>query len=612
MTNIRLLLLGAPRFEVDGVNVEGVRRKAIALAAFLALTDRPQTRDTLAALFWPDQDEEHGKTSLRSTLHNLNSLSTQEWLEVDRQIVGIQTGQIEIDVQQFLKWVSSTRSHLHSDGRLCDACFEALDSAVNVYQDDFLTGFSLSDSAEFDNWQAAQREWLTRECTIALRRLADHAALSDYDRAISYTHRWLAINPLDEQAHRTIMRLYAANNQRSEALKQYQLVERLLDEELATLPETETIELFETIRDGKTPSVGKAQESRTVDGFPLVSVLPPLPPLVVGREEALTEIKARLGIPNDERRRAVTVIEGWPGVGKSTTIGALAHDPDLLKAFPDGVLWVSLGEHPNVLAKLAIWGYTLHVIAPGKTPTVDTLSTQITSVLRDRQMLLIIDDVWKEKHAAPFRVGGQNCVVVMTSRLNNIARALAPTSSDVYRLPVLSDKYALSLLHRLAPEAVEHHPDESLRLIHSLEGLPLAIQVAGRLLHEESRMGWGVCELLEELQSGSSLLTAHAPGDVQPNANDDEHTAPTITALLKRSTDALDEQALTCFALLSLFSAKPATFDLDALAAAWEIADPKPVVRALVNRGLLEPISGGRFQMHALLVMHAKSLLEGA
>jgi hypothetical protein len=55
---------------------------------------------------------------------------------------------------------------------------------------------------------------------------------------------------------------------------------------------------------------------------------------------------------------------------------------------------------------------------------------------------------------------------------------------------------------------------------------------------------------------------------------------------------------------------KPATFALDALAVAWDVHDPRVAVRQLVDRGLLEPISGGRFQMHALLVLHARSLLD--
>jgi hypothetical protein len=112
---------------------------------------------------------------------------------------------------------------------------------------------------------------------------------------------------------------------------------------------------------------------------------------------------------------------------------------------------------------------------------------------------------------------------------------------------------------------------------------------------------------LGELREGTRLLKAQAPGDMMGRWND---TTPTIAALLRRSTDALDPQTRQRFGDLGLFVPKPATFDLQAMAALWDVDDPKPTARILVNRGLLEPLSGGRFQMHALLVLHARALLE--
>jgi len=64
-------------------------------------------------------------------------------------------------------------------------------------------------------------------------------------------------------------------------------------------------------------------------------------------------------------------------------------------------------------------------------------------------MLLIVDDVWQVEHAKPFRVGGQLCAQIITSRLNDVAIALAPTAGDIYRLPVLSEAAALELLAKL-------------------------------------------------------------------------------------------------------------------------------------------------------------------
>jgi len=226
--------------------------------------------------------------------------------------------------------------------------------------------------------------------------------------------------------------------------------------------------------------------------------------------------------------------------------------------------------------------------------------------LRDKRVLLIVDDVWQAEHALPFRVGGAACALVMTTRLNDLATALAPTAADVYRLPVLAEAAALELLGKLTPETVQDYPEGALQLVRDLEGLPLAINVAGRLLHNEARLGWGVGNLLEELR-GSSLLQAQVPSDMTGAGRD---TSPTVAALLRRSTDALDPLSRERFALLSLFVPKPATFDLQAMALAWDVEDPRPTVRALMNRGLIEPVSGGRFQMHALLVLHASALLQ--
>ncbi len=319
----------------------------------------------------------------------------------------------------------------------------------------------------------------------------------------------------------------------------------------------------------------------------------------------LQELKARVGIGGE--RRATTVVQGWPGVGKSTIVAALAHDPGIAQAFPDGVLWSSLGEAPNLLAELTVWAEALHVLNSGQAAQLETLTTQLRAVLQERRMLLILDDVWQVEHAMPFNVGGQACALVMTSRLYDVAQALSPTQRDIYRLPVLADEPALELLGMLAPETVTTYPQEARALVRDLEGLPLAIQVAGRLLQNEAHLGWDVSDLLAELRAGARLLTAQAPRDMIGAGRD---TTPTIAALLTRSTDSLGAEMRERFAYLGLFAPKPATFDLQAMAVTWGLEDPRPTVRVLVNRGLLEPVSGGRFQLHALLALHARSLLE--
>jgi transcriptional regulator with XRE-family HTH domain len=336
---------------------------------------------------------------------------------------------------------------------------------------------------------------------------------------------------------------------------------------------------------------------------------PPVPSLIIGRDEDIRILKQNLKTTGQAEStiQILTAIKGWPGVGKTTIASALAYDPDILTSFPDGVLWVSLGQEPNLLSEMATWGRALGTEELLHAQTVKEAQAQLAALLRNKKMLLIIDDVWQPEHAVPFKVGGRRCATLITTRRDSVATTLAPTAAYIYRLKVLKDKDALLLLEQLAPGVVAKFPDECLVLVQELEGLPLALQVAGRLLHTETNCGFGVIELIEELRDGAKLLKAQAPADRADLVNE---TTPTVAALLHKSLDRLDQATRDCYAYLGVFAPKPATFDLAAMKFVWQVEDPKPIVRTLVDRGLLEFVPEiERYQMHALLVMLAKSLL---
>jgi len=599
MDKLQIYLFGKPRLLIHNQELSIRRRKSMAIAAYLAMSRKAISRDNLAELLWADTEPQKSRSSLRTALYELTSGHDLAWIDSDNDYVSINHDLITLDVDTFNRHVATVRQHQHSDDTLCDACLTALHSAESLYTGSFLGNFYLPGSPEFEHWQSVQSDIFQREYEWVLETLAHHyrySASSEFDKAITYANRWLQIDPLHETAHRLLMHLYAENGQRSKALQQYQTCVEILNEELATPPEEETVRLFERIRDGETITRPKPEKAGT-----FYSALPPLPSLVVGRRQALQDIKSHLGI--DGERRSTMVIQGLPGVGKSTLVATLAHDEDLRNQFPDGILWTSLGEEPDIASKLQAWSNALDINL-GQSESVEELSARITTVVQNKQMLLIVDDVWQVAHSQFFRVNGAETSTVFTSRLNDVALALASSQLDMYNLSVLSDDNALQLLSKLTPETVKDHPDEARELVRDLEGLPLAIQVAGRLLHAESRLGWGVADLLGELRSGARLLDAPAPSDIVT-----KDTKPTIAALLKRSTDTLSEDTRERFSLLGLFVPKPATFDLGAMQAIWDIDDPKATARELVNRGLLEPVGGGRFQMHALLVLHAKSLL---
>ena len=70
----------------------------------------------------------------------------------------------------------------------------------------------------------------------------------------------------------------------------------------------------------------------------------------------------------------------------------------------------------------------------------------------------------------------------------------------------------LTLLNRVAPSVVREMPEASLRLVH-LEGLPLAIRVAGRLLASETALGIDPHPLLLKLPTLNG--TCYGPWHLQ-------------------------------------------------------------------------------------------------
>src|SRR5262249_6350471 len=148
------------------------RRKAVALLAYLALSEQRQSRDTLCAVLWPDLDQDHARGSLRSTLSALTTLLPDVWVDKDRDSLALNKEEIWIDVKVFLSLLARGRSHDHDPDQLCEECVQLLSQAVDLYRSDFMGSFTVPGCSDYDDWQSTQREWLRHELARALRRLA--------------------------------------------------------------------------------------------------------------------------------------------------------------------------------------------------------------------------------------------------------------------------------------------------------------------------------------------------------------------------------------------------------------------------------------------------------
>jgi DNA-binding SARP family transcriptional activator len=328
---LALRLLGPPSIEVDGAPLRVDTRKAVALLAYLAL-EGPQRRESLSSLLWPESVDARARAALRRTLSVLNRALGNRWLVSDRALVKLAGTGWWCDVSEFLGVATATAGHGHDTGSTCTTCMDALQQAANLYRGEFLSGFGLRDSAEFDTWMMIQAESLRRESSTVLERLVDALTRAGrLDAAIAHARRLVTMDPLHEPAHRRLMQLYAWNDRRADAIHQYRDCVSTLDRELGVRPLDETTALYQAIiedrvasRPAAPPPDGDAEGHVAVDA----AAPPPTATPLVGRDDALTTLLSSYAqIDGGGRLLAIT---GEAGIGKSRLVaeltGRLADD----------------------------------------------------------------------------------------------------------------------------------------------------------------------------------------------------------------------------------------------------------------------------------------------
>ena len=266
MTSIvQLKLFGSPQISYQGQPLTGfVSTKVRALLIYLAVTARPHSRDHLAELLWADTLAST-RTNLRKALSNLRQLIGAVLVEDAKDSITLNPQQLWVDVVEF--------------GRLSQQ--GSVQEAVALYHADFLTGFNLSLSYEFEAWALSEQSRLKSQMVDLLRRLTtqhtstSHSAGSPrhaLTEAIQTVRRLLVLEPWHEEAHRWLMTLLAKDGQRSAALAHFEICKRVLQEELAVAPSAETLQLVEEIQRATLPVARPSAKATPMPSpeFPLI------------------------------------------------------------------------------------------------------------------------------------------------------------------------------------------------------------------------------------------------------------------------------------------------------------------------------------------------------
>lgn len=595
-SSLHLDWLGAPRIKLDERSVELETRKAAALLAYLSLAPEGARREALAAMLWPEHDNERALGNLRRVLWSLNRSLGPVWLAADHEQVRLQAQPgLQVDVPRFRELAGAHTGAGHS---ACPACLSALEEAAGLYRGAFLEGLTLRDSPDFDEWQYFQGEELRSQLAVVLDRLQTlQAEAGRLEDALASARRWVALDRLHEPAERALISLYERAGQRSAALRQYDEFKHLLSAELGAAPQPETIALAETIRGGR-QATGRppAPVSETVSA-PVPVALPRPSTAFIGRRSELAEIAGLLESPDV---RLINLV-GPGGVGKTR----LALQAASLNGahFNHGVCFVPLAPLnsarfiPQALAK---------ALGLPNSDQID-LFKQISTYLANKKMLLVMDNFEHLRDGAPLlndllqRAPGLKILVTSRERLNlegewgiEIFGLSFPWDEKEKDLEGYSAvQLFLSSARRVSSHFTLADSDRPalVRICRRLEGMPLGIELAAAWVR-----ALNCREIAEEIDRDLDFLTS-------PNRDAPEgHRS--LRAVFERSWDLLKEDERVILSRMAVFRGGLTR------EAAFEVAGASPGMLAqLVDHSLLQRSPSGRFAIHELLRQYAAEKL---
>ena len=378
---IRVWLLGHFRVSVGPLTIEEDRwrlRKAGSLVKLLALARAHRLhREQIMDVLWPDLDQRSQANNLYRTLHVARRTVRNGTADTDRQYLPLRgdvvslypDGPLWTDVRAF------EEASAYASGSGEPAAYRA---ALDLYAGDLLP------EDPYEDWTQARREGLRQMFLDLLVEMAlIYEEREDYAAAIDALRRAVAEEPVNEEAHRGLMRLYARGGRRQQALSQYQQLEKALGRQLEAEPDTASRQLHREILTNRLADVepgppGRAWEaSRRNSGN---HNLPNAHSSFVGRQRELVEAKRALAMT-----RAIT-LTGTGGCGKTRL--ALEMARDLVGAYPDGVWLTELAplSDPALLPQAV--AASLDLPEQVGHPPGDVL----TDFFENRNLLLILDN----------------------------------------------------------------------------------------------------------------------------------------------------------------------------------------------------------------------------
>ncbi len=295
MAGIALTLLGAPSIAfADGRPVmPAPGAKELGLLAYLVLEDRSHSREELASLLWGESSEVEARASLRQAVKHLRD-RVGGLLDSDRARL-VLTQPVDCDVQRF-------RQAIREDPPRA-ATFDIAR---------FLAGFSVRHAPRFEEWIAETRRVLLGQYEQVLGDLARRAlAHGRWREAMELGDRWLACDPLSDEAARLAVEARYLSGDRGAALARFRQYSAALQQETGCEPSRSLLALVRRVE--ADVSAAPARPAIT-DEWPTRA--PTFESALIGRDAEWSTLARAWKAVRSGSGRAV-LVEGEPGMGKS-------------------------------------------------------------------------------------------------------------------------------------------------------------------------------------------------------------------------------------------------------------------------------------------------------
>lgn len=279
---IQAFLLQSPRI-IYHDSVLTIRLKKAEALLYYVMVKKQVSRAELAGLLWGEENEELAHRHLRDNLYYLRkNLPIELIVSCGRAKLQLNPEvDFQIDVDHFLSA-----------------------SDIEGYQTEFLTGFSQTNSCEYEEWLARMRASLHEEFLLRLDRLAREALSGGRgEEAELCWQRYLEEEPFSETAAVALMKLYRDRSDYNRAALTYRKLHKALGDQLGIAPLKETSSLYYTIMEEWNSRAGN--ESFHPDDF------------LIGRREVLQSLFSLFQAKLLSARTRNFVLLGEAGVGKT-------------------------------------------------------------------------------------------------------------------------------------------------------------------------------------------------------------------------------------------------------------------------------------------------------